>query len=148
MCPFEQACLGKARAGTTEVSWEPRSLIDIPVKSGRSITGWKAPSSSSPSFPGAGGSPLSAPFSCFFLQICFLCLLMAFLLPPNLVWLWSWLWPGDSSLRMLSFPVAPPPSSLCLAARGLHSQPARQKLPGAFRLPYPSRSNQLWSEVA
>lgn len=54
---------------------------------------------------------------------------MAFLLPQNLPWIWSWLWP-DSSLRILSFPssVCPAfpfciPERICLIRIGSHTHP-------------------------
>lgn len=119
-CPFELAHLGRGGVGTTETSWPQRSLMGLWGLGGSSLGlegsffllsrgRWSSP----PLTP----APISAPFSCLSLQICFLCLLMAFLLPQNLPRIWSWLWP-DSSLRILSFLLP-----VCLVHIGSHLHP-------------------------
>lgn len=85
LCPFELARRGGVCVGTNVVSWAQKSRVDIRGREEHHWA-WKALSSS----PRAGGFllplllSLSASFSCRSLQICFLCLFMAFLLPPKL----------------------------------------------------------------
>lgn len=91
---------------------------------------WKAPSS--PLLTQAVPPSLFVPFFVCSILLplsadLFSLFVYGFSAPPNFPWLWAWLWP-DSSLRILSFRVAPSPPSVCPATHSLHSKFARENL--------------------